>query len=163
MKKTSRLARCAIIAAAYAVLTLAFPVLSYGPIQVRISEALCILPFFMGEAVVGLTVGCFVANLIGMSFGVTLPWDVLVGTVATLLAAVMTRKIRNKWLLPLPTVLVNAVLVGAMLTYVILPGAESAPLIYNILTVGAGEIIACYALGIPLFSIVEKAIGKNAK
>ncbi|MBQ2743228.1 MAG: QueT transporter family protein, partial [Oscillospiraceae bacterium] len=72
MKKTSYLARCSLIAAAYAVLTLAFPALSYGPVQVRVSEALCILPFFMPEAVWGLTVGCFVANLVGVTMGVTL-------------------------------------------------------------------------------------------
>ena len=163
MKKTSYLARCAIIAAAYAVLTLAFPALSYGPIQVRISEALCILPFFMGEAVIGLTVGCLVANIVGMSLGITLPWDILVGTAATFIAAVVTRKIMHKWLVPLPTVVSNAVLVGAMLTYVILPGAESAPLAYNMLTVGAGEIIACYVLGIPLFTVMKKVFGAIQK
>ncbi len=158
MKKTSYLARCSLIAAAYAVLTLAFPAMSYGPVQVRISEALCILPFFMGEAVWGLTAGCFIANLIGVSIGVTLPWDILVGTLATFLAVVITRKIRMKWLLPLPTVISNAVLVGAMLTYVILPEAEAIPLWYNILTVGAGEVIACYGLGMPLFAVMKKNI-----
>ena len=163
MKKTSYLARCAIIAAAYAVLTLAFPALSYGPIQVRISEALCILPFFMGEAVVGLTVGCLVANIVGMSLGITLPWDVIVGTAATFIAAVVTRRIKNKWLVPLPTVISNAVLVGAMLTYVILPGVESAPLAYNMLTVGVGEVIACYVLGIPLFAVMKKVFGEIQK
>lgn len=161
MKKTSYLARCAMIAAAYAVLTLAFPALSYGPVQVRISEALCVLPFFMGEAVWGLTAGCLAANLIGMSLGATLPWDVLIGTLATLAAACITRKIRIRWLVPLPTVVLNAVLVGAMLTYIIMPGAESAPLGFNILTVGAGEVIACYALGMPLFAVMEKVLGRK--
>lgn len=163
MKKTSYLARCSLIAAAYAVLTLAFPALSYGPVQVRISEALCILPFFMPEAVWGLTVGCLVANLVGVSIGVTLPWDVLIGTLATFIAVVITRKIRIKWLVPLPTVISNAVLVGVMLTYIILPETEAIPLWYNILTVGAGEVIACYGLGIPLFSVMEKVIGRKSK
>lgn len=156
MKKTSRTARTALIAAAYAVLTLAFPPLSYGPIQLRISEALCILPFFMGDAVVGLTAGCLVANIIGVSFGMTLPWDVLIGTAASFVAAYMTSKIRIKWLLPIPSIVVNALFVGAMLTYIILDGAESFPLWYNILTVGAGQAIVCYGLGMPLFAIMKK-------
>ncbi len=161
MKKTSYLARCAIIAATYAILTLAFPVLSYGPIQLRISEALCILPFFMSEAVWGLTVGCFVANLVGVALGVTLPWDVLVGTAATLFATLLTRKIKIRWLLPLPTVIINAVFVGAMITYIILPESESIPLWYNMLTVGAGELIVCYLLGMPLFSVAKKFFNRN--
>lgn len=163
MKKTSYLARCSLIAAAYAVLTLAFPALSYGPVQVRVSEALCILPFFMPEAVWGLTVGCFVANLVGVTMGVTLPWDVLIGTLATFISVVLTRKIRIKWLVPLPTVISNAVLVGIMLTYIILPSAETVPLWYNIMTVGAGEVIACYGLGIPLFSVMGKVFGRKNK
>ncbi|MBR2180265.1 MAG: QueT transporter family protein [Oscillospiraceae bacterium] len=163
MKKTSYLARCSLIAAAYAVLTLAFPALSYGPVQVRVSEALCILPFFMPEAVWGLTVGCLVANLVGVTMGVTLPWDVLIGTLATFISVVLTRKIRIKWLVPLPTVISNAVLVGIMLTYIILPSAETVPLWYNIMTVGAGEVIACYGLGIPLFSVMEKVFGRKNK
>lgn len=161
MKKTSYLARCAIIAAAYAVLTLVFPAFSYGPVQLRISEALCILPFLMSEGVVGLTVGCFLANLIGVSLGVTLPWDILIGTLATFIAAAITRKIRIKWLVPLPTVISNAVLVGIMLTYIILPDAESVPLWYNMLTVGAGEIIVCYALGMPLMAVMSRAVGRR--
>ena len=156
MKKTSRMARMALIAAAYAVLTLAFPPLSYGPVQLRISEAMCILPFFMGEAVWGLTLGCLIANLIGVSFGMTLPWDILVGTVASFIAACMTSRIKIKWLLPLPSVVVNALLVGAMLTYIMLDGAESFPLWYNILTVGAGQAIVCYGLGMPFFAIMKK-------
>ncbi len=163
MKKTSYLARCSLIAAAYAVLTLAFPALSYGPVQVRVSEALCILPFFMPEAVWGLTVGCLVANLVGVTMGVTLPWDVLIGTLATFISVVLTRKIRIKWLVPLPTVISNAVLVGIMLTYIILPSAETVPLWYNMLTVGGGEVIACYGLGIPLFSVMEKVFGRKNK
>lgn len=163
MKKTSYLARCSLIAAAYAVLTIAFPALSYGPVQVRVSEALCILPFFMPEAVWGLTVGCFVANLVGVTMGVTLPWDVLIGTLATFISVVITRKIRIKWLVPLPTVISNAVLVGIMLTYIILPSSETVPLWYNIMTVGAGEVIACYGLGIPLFSVMEKVFGRKNK
>ena len=163
MNKTSRLARVALIAAAYAVLTLAFPPLSYGPVQLRISEALCVLPFFMPEAVAGLTAGCFLANLIGMSFGMTLPWDVVIGTLATFLAAVWSVRIKNKWLLPLPAVVVNALFVGAMLTFVMTEGMEALPLWYNILTVGVGQLIACYGAGLPLFKVIERLIKKQNK
>ncbi len=161
MNKTSRVARTALVAAAYAVLTFAFSPLSFGPIQLRISEALCILPFFMGEAVIGLTLGCFLANVIGMSFGLTLPWDVLVGTAATFIASYMAAKIKNKWLLPLPAVVINALFVGAMLTYVLVDGMEALPLWYNILTVGAGQAVACYGAGLPLFKMIEKLMKKK--
>ena len=161
MNKTSRLARIALIAAAYAVLTLAISPLSYGPIQLRISEALCILPFFMDDAVWGLTLGCLLANIIGVSLGMTLPWDVLIGTLATFIAAYVTSKIKIKWLLPLPAVVVNAILVGLMLTYIILADVEGVPLWYNILTVFAGQAIVCYGLGMPLYAIMNKFYNKN--
>ena len=161
MNKTSRIARIALVAAAYAVLTLAISPLSYGPIQLRISEAMCILPFFMVDAVWGLTLGCLLANIIGVSLGMTLPWDVLVGTLATFIAAYMTSKIKLKWLLPLPAVVVNAILVGLMLTYIILADVEGVPLWYNILTVFAGQAIVCYGLGMPLYAIMNKFHNKN--
>ncbi len=161
MKKTSRVARTALIAAAYAVLTLAVPPFSYGPVQLRISEALCVLPFFMGEAVLGLTAGCFLANLIGMSFGLTLPWDVVVGTLATYLACLAASKIKNKWLLPLPSVIINALFIGVMVTYMLLDKVEALPLWYNILTVGAGQVVACYGLGLPLFGIISRLHSKG--
>ncbi len=157
MNKTSRIARTALIAAAYAMLTLAFPPLSYGPIQLRISEAMCVLPFFMSEAVVGLTLGCFIANLVGSA----LPWDILIGTAATLIASYIASRIKSKWLLPMPAVAINAVFIGVMLTYMIMPGMEALPLWYNILTVGAGQVAACYGLGIPLFGIIKKLADKN--
>ncbi len=163
MKKTSYLVRGAIIAACYAVLTLAFPVAGFGPVQLRVSEAMCVLPFLMPEAVWGLGVGCVVANLAGVFIGVTMPWDVLIGPIATLIAAVITSRIKIRWFAPLPAVISNAVIVGTMLTYVLLPGAEAAPLGFNILTVGAGEIIACYALGMPLLSVSEKFLGRLRK
>ncbi|MBR5543362.1 MAG: QueT transporter family protein [Oscillospiraceae bacterium] len=160
MKKTSLLSRAGLIAAVYAVLTLAFPVLSYGPIQLRVSEALVLLPVVMPESVLGLTFGCLVANTVGVFWGYSLPWDMVMGTFATFIAAVITRKIKNKWLAPLPAVLSNGLIVGTMITYIILPEAEAAPLWYNILTVGAGEAIVSYALGIPLFNIIRKNLRK---
>ncbi len=163
MKKTSYLARGAIIAACYAASTLALPVAGFGPVQLRVSEALCVLPFFMPEAVWGLSIGCVVANLAGVFLGVTMPWDVVIGPLATFIAAVISARIKLKWLVPLPAVISNALFVGVMLTYVVIPGAEAGPIWFNILTVGAGELLACYALGMPLLAIIEKVYGRNSK
>ena len=156
MMKTSRLARAGLIAAGYAALTLCLPFFGFGPIQFRVGEAMCILPFFFPEAVWGLFGGCLLANFLGMSFGLTTPWDVVFGSLATLIAAYLTSKIRSEWLVPLPAVVVNALIVGVMLTFVMVPGMESAPLYYNILTVGAGQVIACYFVGIPLLKILKR-------
>ena len=156
MKKTSFLSRAGIIAAIYAVLTLAIPFIGFGPIQFRISEAMCILPLFFPESVLGLFVGCLVSNGIGMAFGMTTPWDIVIGSLATLIAAAITRKIKIDFLAPLPAVLVNAVMVGTMLTFVLTPDAGIIPLLYNVLTVGIGQFLSCYLLGIPLLKILKK-------
>ena len=156
MKKTSTIARVALIAAIYTVATIVFPVLSYGAVQLRLSESLSLLPMLFPEAVLGLTIGCFLANTIGVFIGFSLPWDILIGTLATFFSALLTRKIRYLWLAPIPTIVFNALMVGTMLTYIIFPGVESAPLWYNIITVGAGQAIVCYVLGIPLFEVFKK-------
>ena len=104
-----------IIAAVYAALTLITPIFSYGVGQVRISEALCVLPFFTPAAIPGLFVGCALANL-GSPFGII---DIVCGSVATLLAAFATSKVKNKWLAPLPSVLLNGLIVGLMLAQVL--------------------------------------------
>lgn len=156
MKKTSRIARAAVVGAAYAAITVALPFWGFGPVQFRVSEALCVLPFFFPEAVFGLYIGCLLANFIGLSLGFTVPWDLLFGATATLIAAFLTSKIKIKWLAPLPPVILNALIVGTMLTVFILPGVEKAPLYFNILTVGAGEALVCYALGLPLLLVIEK-------
>ncbi|MBR5478928.1 MAG: QueT transporter family protein [Clostridia bacterium] len=156
MKKTSFLSRAGIIAAIYAVLTLAVPFIGFGPIQFRISEAMCVLPLFFPESVLGLFIGCLVSNSVGMAFGMTTPWDILIGSLATLIAAIITRKIKQDLLVPLPSVLVNALMIGTMLTFVIMPEFKLVPLLYNILTVGLGQFLSCYLLGIPLLKILKK-------
>ena len=110
---TRRLCTGGVIAALYAVLTLALPMLSYGPVQIRFSEALTVLPFFLPEAIPGLAVGCFVANLLGSPYAL----DWVVGTLATLLAALWTSKLRHKWLAPMPPVVCNMVIVGAEIAW----------------------------------------------
>lgn len=157
LKKTSSLAVSAIIAAAYAALCLLLAPLSFAGLQVRVAEALCVLPFLFPQAVPGLTVGCLLANIIGVSMGLSVPADVIFGTLATLIASVATAKMPSRWLAPLPPVLCNALIVGIMLT-VTLGGKDSAPLLYlyNVLSVGTGELIACFGLGLPLLLLFEK-------
>ena len=140
-----------IIAAVYAALTLITPIFSYGVGQVRISEALCVLPFFTPAAIPGLFVGCALANL-GSPFGII---DIVCGSVASLLAAFATSKVKNKWLAPLPSVLLNGLIVGLMLAQVL-----GYPWWAAILYVAGGQAIACYALGMPLLFALDKFRGK---
>ena len=142
------------VAALYAVLTLALPMLSYGTVQVRFSEALTVLPFFLPEAIPGLAIGCLVANLLGSPF--VLDW--VFGTLATLIAAIWTGKLRCKWLAPLPPVICNTVIVGAQIAWseTGLTGAFPAAWLYNGLSVGLGELLACYILGMLLLLLLPR-------
>lgn len=139
--------RAAMIAAVYVVLTLVSYPISYGMFQVRISEALLILPYFTPAAIPGLFVGTFIANSVG---GLGLP-DMVFGSLATLLSAYLVSKIGNKYLVPLPPVLINAVVVGLVLNYVL-----GLPFFMAAMWVGIGQVIACYGLGLPLLLFLEK-------
>jgi len=142
------LTRGALIAALYAAVTLILTPISYGDVQLRVSEAMTLLPIIWPEAIPGLFVGCFLANLIGPS-GIV---DAVVGGLATLIAAFMTYKLRgNKWLAALPPVLVNAVVIGIMLN-----AMYEVPLMMTMLFVGVGQAVSCYALGIPLLALMNK-------
>ena len=107
--------QAAIIAALYVVLTMLIGAFASGPIQIRISEALTVLPCFTPAAIPGLTIGCFFANLFT---GCAAP-DVLFGTLATLLGALGSYALRNrsKWLVPLPPVIANTIIVPFVLRY----------------------------------------------
>ena len=154
---TRQLALAGIIAGIYAGLTLVLPIPQYHGVQLRVAEAMTLLPFLFPEAVLGLTVGCFLSNLLGSPF--MLDW--IFGTLATLLAALWTRKMPNKWLAALPPVICNAVIVGAEIAYfAVLDGSAFWPAYgLNALTVGLGELIACYALGVPLINWISKTPG----
>lgn len=142
-KKVLFVAQAALIAAIYVVLTYfvsAFHLAS-GAIQVRISEALTILPFFTPAAIPGLAIGCLLSNLLTGC----LPMDVIFGSLATLIGAVGSYLLRRyKWLVPLPPVVANTVIVPYVLAYVY--GAEGT-IPFFMLTVGIGEVISCYVLG----------------
>lgn len=164
MKNTSNLAINGLVAAMYVVLTIVpalIPAVGqylYGPIQFRISELLCILPFFLPNTKWGLFIGCAAANYIGMGLGLTMPIDIFVGSFATLLAAYITTKISSKWLVPLPTVLANGIIVGCMLA-ILMPmpqvGFAGTALLFGF-QVALGEFVVCYGLGIPFLFMLEK-------
>lgn len=151
-KRTLWICYAAIIAAMYVVLTYLAKILGLdsGMIQVRFSEMLCILPIFTSAAIPGLTVGCLVANLLGGAVAL----DIIFGPVATLIGALGTYWFRRyKWLAPLPPVLANTVIVPFVLAYGY--GLEQA-IPFMMLTVGAGEIISIYILGMALYFALQK-------
>jgi uncharacterized membrane protein len=150
--KSAFLTQSGVIAALYVVLTLVAKAmgLDSGQIQLRLSEALCVLPVFLPAAVPGLTVGCLLANILcGNIF-----WDVLFGTLATLIGAVGTRLLRKRPLLALlPPIAANTVIVPFVLAYAYgLPGG--VPLF--MLTVGIGEVLSCGVLGRVLWKALDK-------
>ena len=149
-----QMATAGIIAAIYAALTLLLPIPQYGGIQFRVAEAMTVLPFLFPEAVPGLTVGCFLANLLGSP----MPVDWIVGTAATLLAALWTSRLRHRALAPLPPVICNMVLVGAEIAWFF--PAEGmgfwAAFGLNALTVGLGEAAACFILGSLLLQVLPR-------
>ena len=140
---TKKLTRCALIAAIYVALTMLSNALNlaYGPIQLRFSEAMTVLPFLMPEA----------------------SWGLFIGSAATLLAALLTARCRNKWTAALPPVLCNAILIGALIAWEEAGVGNGFPpaFFYNALTVGLGEAVACYVLGIPLLGVMQKHLKLN--
>jgi len=152
------LARTGIIAALYAGLTIAFHPISYGPLQLRISEALTVLPFLFPAAIPGLTLGCAIANIFG-PFGLL---DVVVGSLLTLIAALLTSRARRPWLAPLPPILVNAVGLSFYLpTMTGIPLIGGIPYLSTFLAVGIGQAVACYLLGYPLLIVLLRIRGRQ--
>ena len=153
---TRKLVLCAAVAAVYAVMSFFGGIfgLTYGPVQCRFAEALCVLPFFVPETAWGLFIGCVLTNLMS-AYG---PIDVVFGSLATLLAGLATARLRVKALAPLPPVLANGVIVGAVIAYAEV-GATPAfwsAYAYNGLTVALGEVLACYVLGLLLLQLLPR-------
>lgn len=148
---TGRITQGAAIAAVYVALTMIVAPIAFGPVQFRISEALCVLPYFLPSAVPGVTVGCFLANLLCGAA----PLDVVFGSIATLIGAVGSYYLgkKNKWLVCLPPILSNTIIVPWVLRY----AYGSIDLIpYAMLTVGIGEILAIGILGNLLLLALER-------
>ena len=132
----------AVIAAIYVVLTVIFAPISFGPMQVRIAEMMMILPMFTPAAVPGLFIGCIIANMLGGAIAL----DVIFGSLATLIGAwggYLLR--RNRWLVPIPPILSNALIVPFVLKYGY--GFTEIPLPLMMVYIAIGEIIGCYILG----------------
>ena len=153
-KKIKFIVTAAVIAALYAALTLVLAPISYGQVQFRISEILTVLPYFTPAAIPGLFVGCILGNIYSpMGF-----IDIAFGSLATLIAACLTRFMPKKWLVPLPPVIINGIIVGVELRLI-----YNLPLVPSMLYVALGEAVVCYVGGIPFLLALDKLGGRLFK
>lgn len=148
--KVQFLTQAAMIAAIYVVLTYLFQPFGFMDVQVRVAEALTILPFFTPAAIPGLFVGCLLGNLLG---GAVL-LDIVIGSLTTLVAACLSYLLRkNKYLVALPPIIANAIVVPWVLR---IGYGLATPIPLMMVTVGIGEIISCGILGIILLQALNK-------
>ena len=148
--RTLYLAQAATIAALYLLFTLLTLEFSSGIIQLRLSEALAVLPYFTPAAIPGLTVGCLLSNLIGGCA----PWDVVFGTLATLIGAILAYLVRRKpYLVPIPNILSNTVIIPFVLRYVY---AASEALLFLFLSIGISELLSSGLLGLALLFLLRR-------
>ena len=153
MKKTNNtyfLVYGAVIAAIYVALTMAFQPISFGTVQFRISEALCVLPYFTPAAVPGVFIGCFLSNLLCGAAGL----DIVFGSLATLIGAVGSYALRrNRWLVCVPPILSNTVIIPWVLRFAY-GSTDLIPI--AMISVGIGEILAIGVLGSILLTALER-------
>ncbi|HOA15818.1 MAG TPA: QueT transporter family protein [Bacillota bacterium] len=157
-----RLTRAGAIAALYVALCLALSPISYGPLQVRIAEAMTVLPMVWPEAMPGLAVGALIANLIGPVGAI----DVIFGTLATLIAALVTMKFPWKAAGYAAPILINGLIVGGYLPFVygmpqVTLWGMDMTVPASMLAVAAGEAVAVLGLGLPLLRIFRKAANQR--
>lgn len=159
-KKINYIITGALIAAAYVGLTFLSNIfnLAFGPVQFRISEVLTILPVFTPAAIPGVTVGCFIANIASFN-----PLDMIFGTSATLIAALLTYFLRNIKIKNIPLfsmflpVIVNSLVIGLEIAFFFLPeGFTLWGFVISALEVGLGELVICVGLGIPFYIAIKK-------
>ncbi len=161
--KLRKTVTAAVIAAVYAALTLILLPLSFGAVQCRISEVLTVLPLFTPVGIPGLTLGCFVSNI----FSTVTPVDMIFGTLATFIAAVLTRCFRNVkiWKIPflslLAPVVVNAVIIGLEITLFVSGNASFTAFLISAGSVGLGQMLPCVIMGIPFYLLIEKSKLRN--
>ena len=152
--KVLYMAQAAMIAAIYVVLTVLGASLAFGEVQIRFAEALTILPVFTPAAIPGLFIGCLLGNILG---GAIVP-DIIFGSLATLIGAFFTWKLRNKskYLAPVPPVIANIIVVPFVLKY----GYQvPLPIPFMMLTVGVGEVISAGVLGLIVYEALSKYKG----
>ena len=149
-EKVIHMVQAAMIAAVYVALTLPIQPIAYGPIQFRVSEALTILPYFTSAAIPGVTIGCFLSNIL---MGAPLP-DIIFGTLATLIGTIFSRMLRRqKFLVCIPPILSNALIIPWVLKFAY-EFDDAVP--FMMLTVGAGEVLAAGVLGTMLLLALER-------
>lgn len=168
MKKTTNtkaLVTSALIAAIYCALTLALSWLSFGNMQFRIAESLTLLPIISPHAIVGVTLGCALSNAIGYFMGANIlgAMDILFGTTASLIAAVLTWACRNVRFKNIPLlsaffpVIVNAVVVGGELSFLFTGSISFEPFLLNAVSVFIPQFVICYTAGLMLVRFIEKS------
>lgn len=147
------------LAALYVVLTAPFANIAYGPIQFRLAEVLTVLPIFSAATIPGVTIGCFIANLINPSnLG---PIDIIGGSLATLIAGIFSWLIgkKNKPLGIIPPILVNGLIVGGYLSFLLLEPGSTLTLEaigISMLSVAGSEAVLLVVLGLPLIVLISK-------
>lgn len=161
--KTKKITRIGVVAALYATITLVLGSISYGPIQFRISEVMTLLPLFGKEYILSLTIGCFLANVIG-PYGVP---DIILGTLATFISVYLVyltgkhMKDKKGYLIiaSLWPTIVNAIIIGGVILHVLF----KLPLILSILQVGFGQFVVITIIGVPLFRFLNNKYSKLLK
>ncbi|MCR4767071.1 MAG: QueT transporter family protein [Saccharofermentans sp.] len=153
-----------IVAALYVVFTAPFANIAYGPIQVRIAEVMTVFPIFSWGMIPGVTLGCFIANLINP--GNLGPVDIIGGTLATLIAGILSYMLgkKNVWLGLIPPVLVNGIIVGGYLPFLLMDQGSTVTVqavLISMLSVAGSEAVLLIVLGIPLILVMEKTGLKN--
>lgn len=145
-----KIAYSAVVAAMYFALTLLLQPISFGPVQFRLSEALVMLPYIMPESILGITIGCAAAN----AFSTFPVYDVIFGSLATLIAGILTSKIKNAWLSGLPPVLLNA-LVLPLMWYLL--GTDAAYWV-NLISITLSEAVVIFFIGVSLVLLIKKKV-----
>lgn len=149
-KKVTFMVQAAAIAAVYVVLTVLFAPISFGEIQIRFAEGLTVLPYFTPAAIPGLFIGCIIGNFMGGA----IPIDILFGSIATLIGALLSYTLRkHKFLVPLPPIAANTLLVPFVLYY---GYGINLPIPFLMLTIGIGEVVSCGVIGLVLLFALDR-------
>lgn len=153
------------IAAIYFALGIVFLPISFGAVQIRIPEALTLLPVLTPLGIPGVTVGCAITNLYGLAMGANIlgAADIVIGSAATLVAALLSYHLRHyrfmglPLLAAIPPILINAIVIGGELCIAITGGLGTEMLLILAAQVAAGQIISCGLIGVPLVMLLERS------
>lgn len=163
-KTTSNITKAALIAALYVALGIIFAPISFLSIQMRVSEAFTLLPVYSPVAIWGVTLGCAISNAYGAATGMSIlgAWDILFGTFATLIAGIMTYKLRKitykgiPFLAPLPPIIINGIVLGLEFSVFFTGGFDFGVFMLNAGQIALGQFIPCYVLGLIMIISLDK-------